>query len=236
MQQQLQTASSELQQTKMAHATSKADLSTLHATHSQSRDDISRLQKENTILEERARDAENKVQLLLDQVESSVDNYRRQSRMAGLAGDGSVPTMNGTFHTHRPLSGLSEAAPNTNHVGGSGHSRSQSDGNASIISDVTATGTDGGRNSLALDALAGELDALRSHWETTKNYRLSDRFDFERTPTAGPSSQPGGSLANWRLGLDVSGDDEGDTASGRPSEDMGDERGMAVSTPTRSAM
>jgi chromosome segregation ATPase len=235
MQQQLQGAEDEIRQVRTAHATSQADLSTLQATHSQSRSDLDNLKRENTILEERARDAENKVQLLLDQVESSVDNYRRQSRMAGDA----VPTMNGTLH-HRPLSGLSEATNTPNHT--QGHSRSHSDGNQSIISDTAGTN---GRNSMALDSFAAELDALRSHWETTQNYRLSDRFDFERTPTssAHPNTQSGdfgASLAQWRQGLSSDEDDEtsrpttsdGSTVRGEEGDDMG----MAVTTPTQSKM
>ena len=92
MQQQIQIAEDELQQTRMKHATTQADLATLQATHSQSRSDIEKLQRDNSMLEERARDAENKVQLLLDQVESSVDNYRRQSRIGE-----STPTTNGNY-------------------------------------------------------------------------------------------------------------------------------------------
>ena len=201
MQQQLQSAETELHDTRMRHATSQADLTTLQATHSQSRSDLEKLQRENSLLEERARDAENKVQLLLDQVESSVDNYRRQSRVAG---DG-VPTMNGTYHHQRNLSGDTD----TNHT--VTHSRSASDGAQSALSD--ATGADA-RNSMALDSLASELDALRTHWETTKNYRLSDKFDFERTPTnphpQGGSSSGGafGNLAHWRQGLDMSDEED----------------------------
>ena len=240
MQQQLDNAEDELQQTRMSHATSRADLSTLQATHSQSRSDIEKLQKENTILEERARDAENKVQLLLDQVESSVDNYRRQSRM----GEG-VPTMNGTFH--RPLSGLSENNNAPNGGGGGGHSRSISDSANSIISDVTASGGDG-RNSLALDALAGELETLRSHWETTKNFRLSDKFDFERGPTGAQHGSGSGSvggdgqfnsLANWRRGLDVTDEEERSrptTSDGREDEGESMGAGEAVTTPTQRNM
>ena len=223
-----------MHQTKMAHATSQADLTTLQATHSQSRGDIEKLQKENGMLEDRARDAENKVQLLLDQVEHSVDNYRRQSKLGE-----SVPTMNGLLHPRSPSS-MSEA--NTNHVGG--HSRNLSDGANSTISD--ATGADA-RNSMALDSLASELDALRSHWETTVNYRLSDRFDFERTPTATNQHASGdfGSLANWRRGLDVSDEEDRsrpttsdgadtDTVRGEDDESPNDsvDHGMAVTTPS----
>lgn len=234
LQQQLQDAEGELQQSRMLHATSQADLSTLQATHSQSRTDIEKLQKDNSMLEERARDAENKVQLLLDQVESSVDNYRRQSRL----GDG-IPTMNGTFH-HRPLSGLSEAnTTTTNNAAGGSHSRNLSDGAASIVSD--ATGADG-RNSLALDSLASELETLRSHWETTKNYRLSDKFDFEKNSSAaepGSATSPNFStnLASWRQGLDMSDDDD----QSRPTTSDGadtvtadeDAAGQAMTTPTQ---
>jgi chromosome segregation ATPase len=233
MQQQLEMAESEMHQTRMAHATSQADLTTLQATHSQSRSDIEKLQKDNSMLEERARDAENKVQLLLDQVESSVDNYRRQSRF----GDG-IPTMNGTFH-QRPLSGLSEANT-SNHVGQ--HSRSQSDGANSILSD--AAGADG-RNSIALDSFASELETLRSHWEATKNYRLSDKFDFENAPTSdnpGSAGRPdfgSSSMADWRRDLDVSDDDEdksrpttSDGADTIRGDEDDDEAGMAMTTPT----
>ena len=39
------------------------------------------------------------------------------------------------------------------------------------------------RSSTALDSLANELDALRTRWETTsRSYRLSDRFEFDRSP------------------------------------------------------
>jgi len=243
MQQQLQAAEGELHQVRMAHATSQADLSTLTATHSQFRGDFEKMQHDNTLLEERARDAENKVQLLLNQVESSVDNYRRQSRL----GDG-IATMNGTFH-QRPLSGLSET--NINHTSapaGGSHSRSQSDGNASIISDATGAN---GRDSFALDSLASELETLRSHWETTKNFRLSDKFDFEKTPISGSgphaegsavgSGDYGASMADWRRGLDLSDEEEerrvggsegDDTIRGEEDED-GDEAGMAVTTPTQ---
>ncbi|KAJ8115440.1 hypothetical protein OPT61_g2915 [Boeremia exigua] len=59
---------------------------------------------------------------------------------------------------------------------------------------------------MALDNLASELDALRSHWETTnKAYRLSDRFDFERTPTRETHDVDEG-ISQWRdsVGSDVS--------------------------------
>jgi hypothetical protein len=214
MQNQLQAAESELEQTRVSHATSRSDLTALQANHTQARSDIERMQQENSMLEERARDAENKVQLLLDQVEHSVDNYRRQSRMSDMA----TPVPNGTSSHSRNPSTASEATTidqytptgvqHHNHIGG-GHTRSTSDGALSIAS--TTTSNADGRNSLALDSLASELETLRSHWETTnKNYRLSERFDFEHQQQqrgVGPARTTE-SLANWRKGLDIDEDDE----------------------------
>jgi hypothetical protein len=232
MQSQLQMAESELEQSKTSHATARSDFTALQATHSQTRSDIERMQKENSTLEERARDAENKVQLLLDQVEHSVDNYRRQSRMSDMV----TPVPNGTASHSRNTSTASEATTvehdtptgfqhhNNIGSGGMGHTRSTSDGALSIAS--TTTSNADGRNSLALDSLASELETLRSHWETTnKNYRLSEKFDFEHSQqqrNAGPA-RTAESLANWRKGLDIDDDDENSrptTAQGPGSGSM----------------
>jgi len=239
MQARLQTTESELAQSKTTYATSKADLATLQATHTQTRSDIERMQKENSMLEERARDAENKVQLLLDQVEHSVDNYRRQSRMSDMA----TPVPNGTSSHSRTPSAVSMATTvehdtptgmqHHNNIGGGGHghTRSTSLGSMSVAS--TTTSNADGRNSLALDSLASELETLRSHWETTnKNYRLSEKFDFEQQNQqslgAGAGAGGGGaggpantseSLANWRKGLDM--DDDDDDENSRPTTAQG---------------
>lgn len=226
MQTQLTSANTELEQSKSLHATSQADLSTLQATHTQTRSDIQRLQAENTQLEERARDAENKVQLLLDQVESSVDNYRRQSHLGG----STTPTANGTHGHARNLSGISTSTAG-GAIGGGGHSRSQSEGAESMYSDATNDNTtahspssadNNGRNSMALDSLASELETLRSHWETTnKNYRLSDKFDFERAgPKPGRMSEFSGSMVNWRKGLS----DLEDEDASRPGTSEGEKK------------
>lgn len=80
------------------------------------------------------------------------------------------------------------------------------------------------RGSMALDQLAAELDALRSHWETSnKNYRLSDRFDFEKPLT----SEEGGlseSLSQWRKRLAPDEDE-------RSKDSGGNERPAAQSRP-----
>ncbi|EME38729.1 hypothetical protein DOTSEDRAFT_140006 [Dothistroma septosporum NZE10] len=205
MQQQMESTERELQQARTSHTSAQSDLKALQESHSSSRGDIERLQKENSALEERAKDAENKVQLLLDQVESSVDNYRRQSRMSA----STTPVLNGTAHARPPS--ISEASEASNTII-KGHSRSVSGASAGGDSNFSGTGrseSGEGRNSMALDSLASELDALRTHWETTnKNYRLSDKFDFERTPTTATSTNTAGGLADWRRGLEIDDDDE----------------------------
>lgn len=219
LQSELQERHEDLETLRTSHKDTQSNLTTLHATHERSRADLERLQRENSVLEERARDAENKVQLLLDQVESSVDNYRRQSQSHGLA-----PNMNGHGH-RRGLSDVSNMTTSTMNHDGPHHTRGASFGGDSVYSASGATETqsnnddasDPHRNSMALDSLASELDALRSHWETTnkQHYRLSDRFDFERTPTQSHVSGEFGSLANWRRGLAEEEDDDDDVT--RPS-------------------
>ncbi|CAI4211031.1 unnamed protein product [Parascedosporium putredinis] len=155
--------------------------------------DLEQLQQENLLLEQRAQDAERKVALLLDQVESSVDNYRRQSRQVVMGGVSAAAgtTTNGT-----------SAPPNV-----IAHDRNESSGTESVYE----TGSFDARNSTALDNLASELETLRSHWETTnKNYRLSNAFDFDMNagPAPARTDDDNGlglseSLADWRKRLDV---------------------------------
>jgi len=71
------------------------------------------------------------------------------------------------------------------------------------------------RTSVALDSLATELDALRSHWENTnKTYRMSTAFDFEKTPTSAEGGEFSNSLAKWRQRLDQH--DERDNGGSEP--------------------
>ncbi|EFY97062.1 Kelch repeat protein [Metarhizium robertsii] len=144
--------------------------------------DLEQLQTENALLEQRTTDAEQKVALLLDQVEHSVDNYRRRSRQ--------IPNI---------------AIEGTN-GGAHGHSRNESSENESTYEGNSLDA----RNSAALDNLASELETLRSHWEATnKNYRLSTNFDFD-SPAVGKKANEGStdgglsdSLADWRKRLDT---------------------------------
>lgn len=174
----LETLKAELLESRRQRDEASSSLST-------QRRELEQLQSENALLEQRAADAEQKVSLLLDQVEHSVDTYRRRSRH--------VVSMN--VEGIAPANGLNL-----------GHSRNESSEGESIYGESNL----GNRNSAALDNLASELETLRNHWETTnKNYRLSTNFDFEPasasnkdddTPTAIGMSE---SLADWRKRLDT---------------------------------
>lgn len=138
--------------------------------------DLEHLRSENSLLEQRAADAEQKVALLLDQVENSVDNYRRRSRI--------VP---GDF----------EAAAN-----GGGHSRKKSIDAESFNSNGIDNRNSMALDSLAneLETLRSHWEA------TNKNYRLSTSFDLDvdgkkdgGVATSGLSE----SLADWRKKLDA---------------------------------
>lgn len=150
------------------------------------RKDIEQLQSENALLGQRAQEAEAKVAVLLDQVEYSVDNYRRHSRQPGIVG--TEAGLNNGLGVSHVRSGSSE--------GGSMY-----EGNGLLDA----------RNSAALDNLASELETLRSHWQAnSKNYRLSTNFESENpsvgktgdsTAAAGPGLSE--SLADWRKRLDT---------------------------------
>lgn len=160
-------------------------------TTQQARSELDQLKNENSMLETRAIDAEQKVTLLLDQVGTSVGNYRRQSQQ-----------LNGHGHA-RGLSNVSATSTNPpmNFRGGHSHANSADPGTI-----PTSGNTENNRSSLALDSLASELETLRSHWaDTHRTYRLSNQFDFERsTPNSavGPGNMSD-SLANWRKRLDA---------------------------------
>lgn len=162
----------------------------LEAAVEKSRSELEQLRHENSLLESRAADAENKVTMLLDQVESSVGHYRRQSQHGG---------PNGISRTH------SNASSNT--ISG-GSTRPRADSNVSHDDSFPEN-----RGSMALDSLANELDALRSHWESTnRNYRLSTHSDYDRTPTKETGLSD--SLAEWRRRLD---EEEARESSPNPS-------------------
>lgn len=160
------------------------------------RRDLDQLQAENALLEQRATDAEQKVALLLDQVEHSVDNYRRRSRQV-MNSDGATNGL-GLGHGRHESSEAESIYGNTSVA--PGHAPGAGAGGNSLEA----------RNSAALDNLADELETLRTQWEATnKNYRLSTNFDFESTSSAKKDEEAASgiglseSLADWRKRLDT---------------------------------
>ncbi|KAJ5751724.1 hypothetical protein N7520_008641 [Penicillium odoratum] len=179
LKEQLTYASAEKERSFAEHERIKQELM---ATAELTRAELEQLKQENVHLETRASDAEHKVNMLLQQVETSVGHYRRQSQL--------IQGTNGISRSH------SDASSNT--AGG----RTRADSNVSQDS----TSFPDNRGSMALDSLANELETLRSHWESTnRNYRLSSQLDLERTPTKEDSNGPAmmtDSLAEWRRRLD----------------------------------
>ena len=170
----------------------------------QARSELDQLKNENSMLEARALDAEQKVTLLLDQVGTSVGNYRRQSQQ-----------INGHGHA-RGLSNVSatSTSPSTNFRGG-GHTHTDGADPNAVANSGHADNNN--RGSFALDSLASELETLRSHWaDTHRTYRLSNQFDFERSnpnSAVGPGNMSD-SLANWRKRLDAEEAQKGRGAGG----------------------
>lgn len=151
----------------------------------QTRSDLAQLKSDNTMLETRAIDAEQKVTMLLDQVGQSVGNYRRQSQIHGTIPEANV---NGN-HDRQSMQSVSSLVS-------AGRDRADSSSQDEMFVD--------NRGSLALDSLASELDALKSRWESTsRSYRLSNQFDFEKTPTKDSGgAELSENLANWRKRLE----------------------------------
>ncbi|KAJ5239636.1 hypothetical protein N7468_004255 [Penicillium chermesinum] len=180
MKQQLALAESEKEKSRAEHDRTQSELL---ATAERTRAELEQLKQENQLLETRASDAEEKVNMLLEQVQLSVGQIRRQSQhMQGA---------NGHSRNHSAASSAT--------AGG----RARADSNLSQDS----TSFPDNRGSMALDSLANELEALRSQWEVTNrsNYRLSTQLDIDRTPTKDTSDGPGmmsDSLNEWRRRLD----------------------------------
>lgn len=204
----------------LRHLHEQAEQQLTHISQ-RARAELEQLKSENSMLESRAIDAEQKVTLLLDQVNASVGNYRRQSQQ--IQPNGHLRTLSSTSTT--------SALPSTTTRGGI-HSQTNS-----ISTDPSFAGPapetvvpTNNRNSLALDSLASELESLRNHWEGThRNYRLSNQFDFDRSPitpgTAGGEVMSD-SLASWRRRLEAE-------ETGRGEDDEADDVATPVGTGER---
>lgn len=180
LEEQLEHVQQQLAETRQAQEEASKNSEEANARLMASRKDLEQLQQENALLEQRAHDAETKVSMLLDQVETSVGNYRRQSRQ--------VPSIASAEQIAPALQKAPSGTSST--TNGGGHARAGSSDSASVYETMGDA-----RNSAALDNLANELETLRSHWEATnKNYRLSNTFDFEM-PTSGHAISSTGASA-----------------------------------------
>jgi Galactose oxidase, central domain len=179
----LTSAQAECHDSRSAHEIAKQELIT--ATD-KSRMEIEQLKEENSLLESRAVHAEQRVTMLLEQMVTSVDNHRRHSQHG-----------QGFSSISRTQSNASTAT-----AGAAGGGRSR--GNSNVSRDDSFLDN---RSSMALDSLANELDALRSHWESTnRNHRLSSTFDLDPTTPTKESHHESGTLSqsvtNWRRRLE----------------------------------
>lgn len=172
----LASTQKERDQMKQNHETTQRQLTT---STQKATEDLAQLQEENALLEQRAQDAEQKVSLLLDQVEHSVDNYRRQSQR--------VEPANPQGHS-RHLSAADSVSESSMYGDSAGGNRN------SMALDSLAN---------ELETLRTHWET------TNKNYRLSTAFDFEDRPaerSAGGGESKGSelsnSLADWRKRLD----------------------------------
>ena len=137
--------------------------------------DITQMQEENALLERRAQDAEQKVSLLLDQVEHSVDNYRRQSHRVD---------PNGSQHQRNVSGGdsMSEDSlyePNRN----------------SMALDSLAN---------ELETLRTHWETTNKNYRLSNTFDFEEK-PLQRTTTTESEKQVGlsSSLADWRKRLDV---------------------------------
>ena len=174
--------------------------------HEETQTQLDQLKNENSMLDSKVKEAEGRVTSLLDQLGTSVTNYRRRSQNL---------TNGHPNHTHsRNQSTGSTTIGTTRGFNGGQHSANNSTSSNDTfhlghhISGMSDADTDN-RNSAALDSLVSEFESLRSRWEGThRSYRTSTHSDFERTPTGGSGGAPSGEggfsegLANWRRRLD----------------------------------
>ncbi|RDW77457.1 hypothetical protein BP6252_05510 [Coleophoma cylindrospora] len=170
----LQTAQKERDQLKQSHEDTQRELS---ASAQEAKANLAQLQEENALLERRAKDAEQKVSLLLDQVEQSVDTYRRQSRQA--------ESMNGH---QRNASGQESLSDSSLYEAADG-----SNNRNSMALDSLAT---------ELESLRSHWETTNKNYRTSNAFDFDDR-----PSTKGDADDKGpelsGSLADWRKRLDA---------------------------------
>lgn len=192
----------------------------------QQRGDLNSVRSANAALEARATEAERKVQMLLDTVGTTVNNYRRHSQQQSLP--------NGIGHS-RGMS-INSVGGESNYGQGESVGGNNNAGNA-VLSRVPET-QPAGRDSMALDSLANELETLRTQWETTnKTYGTNDGDEHQRLRAGngsleGQRSQPtsptmhNGTFIDWRARL---GTNDGGQAQQPQGETRAGEQGQGQS-------
>ena len=182
---------------RLRHLYEQAQQQLAHASQWPS-SEIEQLKSENAVLQSRAIEAEKKVTLLLDQVNTSIGNYRRQSQQKH---------GNNLQLRNVPSGGTDIDFPSASETGA--HSRDNSltvphPFPSSSFSDTNPLGSTNTRNSTALESLAFELETLRTHWEGNNRDHNFERA--ARSPLTPDASHAGdeisSSLANWRKRLD----------------------------------
>lgn len=160
--------------------------------------EIEQLKGENAVLQSRAIEAEKKVTLLLDQVNTSIGNYRRQSQQKH---------GNNLQLRNIPSGSTDIDFPSASETGD--HSRDNSltvphPFPSSSSSDTNPLGATNTRNSTALESLATELETLRTHWEgNNRDHNFERDARSPLTPDASYAEDGiSSSLANWRKRLD----------------------------------
>jgi chromosome segregation ATPase len=165
---------------KQSHDETQRQLS---ASTQQARSDLAQLQQENALLERRAQDAEQKVSLLLDQVEQSVDTYRRQSRQVESNGGP------GTSH-QRTLSASESVSESSLYDGGNRNS----------------TALDSLANEL--ETLRSHWENTNKNYRLSNAFEFEERTPIGRSPgdslvASNAGDGLSGSLADWRKRLDA---------------------------------
>lgn len=202
LERQMKAVQSELYATQesrdhLRHLHEQAQQQLAHASQRPSAE-LDQLKSENAVLQSRAIEAETKVTLLLDQVNTSIGNYRRQSQQKH---------GNSLQLRNLPSGGMGIDFPSASETGA--HSRDSSltiphPFHSSSSSDTSPPGATNTRNSTALESLATELETLRTHWEVNNRDHSFERD--ARSPLTPDTSHAregiSSSLANWSKRLD----------------------------------
>jgi Galactose oxidase, central domain len=175
----LAAAQQERDQLKHHNEETQRQLST---STQQARSDLAQLQQENALLERRAQDAEQKVSLLLDQVEHSVDTYRRQSRQ--------VDTNGGLGKSHERTLSTSESVSESSLYDGGNRNSTALDSLAN-----------------ELETLRSHWENTNKNYRLSNAFEFEERTPITRGPNdtlAASNAGDGlsGSLADWRKRLD----------------------------------